>query len=179
MLVVVKVSYDEFHQMVQNILSSVYKDYYADVTWRTLTSSPLTPFILMLCPIVIYITDSHFNSVLIPLSLLEINRIHTFILIHRVLNTSETNFKFTYSVTDQSEKGFKKIEKVSNPILSAVVKDTPVEEKNKDVKLNDDFSSRSTLASKPSKSEENQLISLNMFNSCLHIIVLDAWFFFI
>jgi hypothetical protein len=125
MLIVIYITHSEFHIMQQNILEKLINDYYAEITWKTLMSSPLSTYIFMLCPIILYMfKNSELFACIIPLSLLEIYRIKNFILIHRVLNTNEASFNFgRKEVANEEIENFNINYKMPNPIKTAILKE--------------------------------------------------------
>jgi hypothetical protein len=193
MILVVYFSHIEFHKIQETILRKIIKDYYAEITWKTLMSFPLTTFIFMICPTILYLfDDKEIFAFIIPIVILEINRIHNFILIHRILNTKEIKLsEINYKVTTEKEKF--NIEKMPNPVLTALKKDH-YEEKITNEAGNENgllkkllgVNSHSALKSlndvttkkeKHEKNKPNETVSASMFNCCLLIIMLDLIFF--
>lgn len=54
MLIVVFITHHEFHEMQIKILKNIFDDYYSDITWKILISSPLFTYICLLCPTILY-----------------------------------------------------------------------------------------------------------------------------
>jgi hypothetical protein len=132
MLLVIYFGHSEFHDLQKNILSKLINDYYSEILWLTLMSSPLPTLFFMLCPIILYLfKNSELFAFIIPLSVLFIHRIKNFMILHRVLNTSEASFtsrsgndegKVFYN-SDEMIRKLSQNDKMPNPIRTALIKE--------------------------------------------------------
>lgn len=152
MLLVIYFGHSEFHELQKNILSRLINDYYSEILWLTLMSSPLPTLFLMLCPIILYLfKNSELFAFIVPLSILLMHRMKNFMILHRVLNTSEPNYSAsnkggdnkTSKTISNNEEMINKIllnDRMPNPIRTALIKehldDSKFVKKEEDAKSN-------------------------------------------
>jgi hypothetical protein len=206
MLLVTKLSHGEFVTIQNKILSLTFKDYYAEINYKTLVSSALTSIIFMLCPIILFFfKNSELFACILPLFILQLHRFNSFIAIYRVLKTNETNFKYQFYTQNEDSNPFTTVKKLENPIKTAIqqsltLRDKQIAwknenprdeflnkigmnkaksasiEKKEEIETKSDKAEKEDRAEKEYKTDESCLL---MFNSCLFIIMSDFVFFFL
>jgi hypothetical protein len=194
MLLVTYLSHAEFNTIQNKILNAIFKDYYADINYKTLLSSGLTSIIFMSCPIILYFfKHAELFASILPLLILELHRLNSFIAIYRVLKTNETNFKYQFYTQNEDSNPYNAVKKLENPLKTAIHQSLTMRDKqivSKDDNPRQDFLDKIGLNKSKSASIDKKKIqeeienkpdesSLLMFNSCLFIIMSDLVFFFL
>jgi hypothetical protein len=205
---VIYIGNDEYHKIQVKILKNIFhKDYHSQIIVDTLMSSPLDPLIYMLCPILLYFfKGSEVIACMLPITLLEINRINNFILLYRLINSNEENYeKITPNNEDDIQDKTNKPERVPNPIMSVIKKkedlqqtrsidnnqgDNKFIDPKKGLLNNYIYKFIGNINQEKSDFYKNEIrnrnrnlnsdnLSLSMFNAAFVIIALDLTYYFI